>query len=88
MAFIINFAWMTCSRIVVKLLFEILNFDRHRTTNVLVYGSKSAGVNIAKSIRVNLRNHYRLRGFIADEAELINKIILGVNVYPHDDNLV
>ncbi len=88
MAFIINFALMTCSRIVVKLLFEILNFDRHRTTNVLVYGAKSAGVNIAKSIRVNLRNHYRLRGFIADEAELINKIIMGVKVYPNDDNLV
>ncbi|WP_373828271.1 polysaccharide biosynthesis protein, partial [Bacteroides heparinolyticus] len=37
---------------------------------------------------VNLRNHYRLRGFIADEPELINKVMMGVKVYPNDDTLI
>ncbi len=86
--FIVNFALMTCSRIVVKLFFEILNFDHRHTTNVFIYGAKSAGVNIAKSIRVNLRNHYRLRGFIADEPELIDKVLMGVRVYPNDETLI
>ena len=86
--FIVNFAFMTFSRIVVKLLFEILNFDHRHTTNVFIYGAKSAGVNIAKSIRVNLRNHYRLRGFIADEPELIDKVLMGVRVYPNDETLI
>ncbi|WP_455587201.1 polysaccharide biosynthesis protein [Bacteroides sp.] len=88
MAYIINFALMSCSRIVVKMLFEVLNFDGSKTTNVFIYGAKEAGVNIAKSLRVNLRNHYRLRGFIADEPELIDKIMMGVKIYPNDDTLI
>ena len=86
--FIINFALMTCSRIVVKLFFDSLNFDNKKTTNVFIYGAKSAGVNIAKSLRVNLRNPYRLRGFIADEPELIDKVLMGVKVYANDEELL
>lgn len=88
MAYVINFALMACSRIVVKMFFEIINFDRSQTVNVFIYGAKEVGVNIAKSLRVNLRNHYRLRGFIADESELIDKIMMGVKVYPNDDTLI
>lgn len=88
MAYIINFALMASSRIVVKTFFEVINFDGSKTTNVFIYGAKETGVNIAKSLRVNLRNHYRLRGFIADEPELIDKIMMGVKVYPNDDTLI
>lgn len=88
MAYVINFAMMACSRIVVKMFFEVLNFDGTHTTNVFIYGAKEAGVNIAKALRVNLRNHYRLRGFVADEAELIDKIMMGVKVFPNDDMLI
>lgn len=88
MTYVINFALMACSRIVVKMFFEIINFDRSQTVNVFIYGAKEVGVNIAKSLRVNLRNHYRLRGFIADEPELIDKIMMGVKVYPNDDTLI
>ena len=88
MAYVINFALMACSRIVVKMFFEIINFDRSQTVNVFIYGAKEVGANIAKSLRVNLRNHYRLRGFIADEPELIDKIMMGVKVYPNDDTLI
>lgn len=88
MTYVINFALMACSRIVVKMFFEIINFDRSQTVNVFIYGAKEVGVNIAKSLRVNLHNHYRLRGFIADEPELIDKIMMGVKVYPNDDTLI
>lgn len=87
-AYVINFAIMSCSRIVVKMFFEVINFDGRHTTNVFIYGAKEAGVNIAKALRVNLRNHYRLRGFIADEPELIDKIMMGVKVYPNDETLI
>lgn len=87
MAYIINFAIMACSRVVVKLFFELINFDGRHSANVFIYGAKEAGVNIAKSLRVNLKNHYRLRGFIADEPELIDKVMMGVKVYPNDDRL-
>ena len=88
MSYIISFAMMACSRIVVKIFFEALNFDGSRSANVFIYGAKEAGVNIAKALRVSLRNHYRLRGFIVDEPELINKVMMGVKVFPNDDTLI
>ncbi|EKU88011.1 polysaccharide biosynthesis protein [Bacteroides oleiciplenus] len=88
MAYIISFAMMSCSRIVVKMFYELLNFDGSHSANVFIYGAKEAGVNIAKALRVNLRNHYRLRGFIADEPELINKVMMGVRVFPNDESLI
>ena len=88
MAYIISFAIMSCSRIVVKMFYELLNFDGSHSANVFIYGAKEAGVNIEKALRVNLRNHYRLRGFIADEPELINKVMMGVKVFPNDESLI
>lgn len=88
MAYIISFAMMACSRVAVKTFYELLNFDGSRSANVFIYGAKEAGVNIAKALRVNLRNHYRLRGFIADEPELINKVMMGVKVFPNDESLI
>ena len=88
MSYIISFAMMACSRVIVKTFFEALNFGGTHSANVFIYGAKEAGVNIAKALRVNLRNHYRLRGFIADEPELINKVMMGVKVFPNDDTLI
>ncbi len=87
-AYVLNFAIMTCSRVIVKMVFELLNFDSRHSSNVFIYGAKEAGVNIAKSLKVNLRNHYRLRGFVADEPELIGKVMMGVKVYPNDEALI
>lgn len=86
-SYVINFAIMSSSRVVVKMFYEVINFDGRHSSNVFIYGAKEAGVNIAKSLRVNLRNHYRLCGFIADEPELINKVMMGVRVYANDDNI-
>lgn len=88
MSYIISFAMMAFSRVIVKTFFEAQNFDGTHSANVFIYGAKEAGVNIAKALRVNLRNHYRLRGFIADEPELINKVMMGVRVFPNDDTLI
>lgn len=88
MSYIISFAMIACSRVIVKTFFEALNFDGTHSANVFIYSAKEGGVNIAKALRVNLRNHYRLRGFIADEPELINKVMMGVKVFPNDDTLI
>ena len=88
MSYVISFAMMACFRIIVKTAFEALNFDSSHSANVFIYGAREAGVNIAKTLRVNLRNHYRLRGFIADEPELVNKVMMGVRVFPNDDALI
>lgn len=87
MAFIINFALMASSRIIVKMMFETIRVGKSSQTNIFIYGAKEAGVNIAKSLRVSMRERFRLRGFIADEPDLYDKLIMGVRVFPNDDKL-
>ena len=78
-SYVCSFALMACSRVVVKII--------NHSCNVFIYGAKEAGVNIAKALRVGAYNHYRLRGFVADEPELVGKEMMGVRVYPNDDTL-
>lgn len=87
MAFIINFALMASSRVIVKMMFETVRAGRSSQTNIFIYGAREAGVSIAKSLRVSMRERYRLRGFIADEPDLHDKLIMGVRVFPNDDKL-
>ena len=87
MAFVINFALMASSRVIVKMMFETIKAGGSSQTNIFIYGAKEAGVNIAKSLRVSMRERYRLRGFIADEPDLYDKLIMGVRVFPNDENL-
>lgn len=88
MAYIITFMLMACSRVIVKLVHEHILFDNRHSENVFIYGTKETGIHIAKSLRANLKNHYRLRGFIADDPELYNKIMMGVRVYPNNERIV
>lgn len=87
MAFIINFALMASSRVIVKMMFETVRAGGLSQTNIFIYGAREAGVSIAKSLRVSMRERYRLRGFIADEPDLHDKLIMGVRVFPNDDKL-
>lgn len=88
MAYVLNFALMACSRIITKVFYESMNFDMRQSIDVFIYGAKEAGINIAKSLRINLKEHYRLRGFIADEPELVHKVMMGAKVYANDENLL
>lgn len=69
------------------MMFETIKAGGSSQTNIFIYGAKEAGVNIAKSLRVSMRERYRLRGFIADEPDLYDKLIMGVRVFPNDENL-
>lgn len=88
MMFIVNFAFMGFSRIIVKIMYENYKYLKAKNReNIFIYGAKEVGVNIAKGIRLSLDSKYKLKGFIADEADLQGKLIMGVKVYPNDDNL-
>lgn len=88
MAYVINFSIMVCMRILVKMIHELMSFDRRHSVRVFIYGSKGAGVNIAKSLRVNRNNYFRLKGFISDDAGYIGKQTMGCKVYANDDELL
>lgn len=87
-SYVISISMMVSSRVIVKTLYEWVYNGNKQNINVFIYGTKEAGVNIAKAIRVNLRNNYRLRGFISDEAEVVGKVMMGVEVFPNDENLI
>lgn len=86
-AYILNFMFMVCLRILVKMLHEALSFDKRHCVNVFIYGFRGAGVNIAKSLRVSKNNHYRVCGFISDEPWMIGKHTMGCRIYANDDSL-
>lgn len=86
-AYIFNFTFMVCLRILVKMLHEALSFDDRHCVNVFIYGFRGTGVNIAKSMRVSRNNHYRVCGFISDEPWMIGKHTMGCRVYANDNML-
>lgn len=86
-AYILNFVFMVCLRILVKMVHETLSFDNRHCVNVFIYGFRGTGVNIAKSMRVSRNNHYRVCGFISDEPWMIGKHTMGCRVYANDDRL-
>lgn len=88
MIFIVNFAIMGFSRIMVKIVYEKYKYLMAKSReNIFIYGAKETGVNIAKGIRLSLDSKFRLKGFIADELDLQGKMIMGEKVYPNDENL-
>lgn len=87
MAYMFTFSLMVCMRIAVKMLYEAIAFDARHCVNVFIYGFHGTGVDVAKSLRVSRNNHYRLRGFISDELDMIGKHTMGCRVYPNDEQL-
>lgn len=87
-AYVISCFVLISMRMTIKTVFELVSRSRSGSKGVFVYGAKEAGVNIAKSIRIGLKEDFKLRGFIADEPELIGKMIMGVEVYANDENIL
>ena len=87
-SYVISFAVMAGVRVVIKIIYEHLNFDDQHGTNVFIFGTREYGVDIAKSIRSKAHYKYRLKGFISSDPDFIGKIIMGVKVYPYDGSLL
>lgn len=86
-AYLFTFIFMICLRIAVKMIFETIAFDARHSVNVFIYGFYGTGVNVAKALRVSRNNHFRLRGFISDEPDMIGKHTMGCRVYANDERL-
>lgn len=87
-SYIISFAAMSGMRVIIKILYERLNYDGEHGVNMFIFGTREYGVDIAKSLRSKAHYKYRLKGFISSDPALIGKIIMGVRVYPYDDELI
>ncbi len=97
--FFVAFVFLFCLRVGVKTVFETLQQQTKGSKRVLIYGTKQAGVAIAKMLRTSSYTPYYALGFIEDKEEKKNSIkrdtrklshyqILGMKVYYINDSLI
>lgn len=87
MLFIVATMLMWCLRVVVKGLHDSYRGDGS-IKKVFVYGCMEGGVALAKSLRNESPQRYRLGGFITTDKTLHGTWLLGEKVYLDDDSLV
>ena len=87
MLFIVATMLMWCLRVVVKGLHDSYRGDSS-IKKVFVYGCMEGGVALAKSLRNESPQRYRLGGFITTDKTLHGTWLLGEKVYLDDDSLV
>ena len=87
MMFIVATMLMWCLRVMVKSLHDMSRGDSS-IRNVFIYGCFQGGIALAKSIRNESPQRYRLRGFISSEKSLKGSWLLGEHVYLDDDAVV
>ena len=87
MMFIVATMLMWCLRVMVKSLHDMSRGDSS-IRNVFIYGCLQGGIALAKSIRSESPQRYRLRGFISSDKSLKGSWLLGEHVYLDDDAVV
>ncbi len=85
--FFLNTFLMIFSRILVKEIYETITGSDIKPVNVFIYGTKEAGISVAKSLKGNSEFNYRVLGFISDESHMIGKELMGVTIYDNNENL-
>ena len=85
--FIIATLLMWMVRVVVKFIYD-MGYNSKRAKRVFIYGTKNGGVSLAKSIRNEEKSHYVLAGFVTEDAQYIDKRLMGVRVVKNDLALV
>lgn len=85
--FMLNIFLMTFSRILVKEVYEEITGSTVKPVNVFIYGTKQAGVSVAKALKGNNEFNYRVLGFISDENYMIGKNLMGVTIHANNQYL-
>lgn len=82
--FSIAFMWII--RIWVKTMYDE-NIGKTRNIPVFIYGVKTGGVAIAKSINAMENSPYKIVGFVSHENDIANKQLMGHKVFKFDKAL-
>ena len=84
--FLLSTLLMWALRIFVKTLYDVA-FSNERAVRVLIYGTMSGGVGLAKNIRSQRPRRFVLKGFISNYSKAHHQEILGEKVYSLEDDL-
>ena len=85
--FFLNIFLMIFSRILAKEVYESITGRSVKPVNVFIYGTKQAGISVAKALKGNNEFNYRVLGFISDENHMIGKELMGVVIHANNENL-
>lgn len=79
---ILAFFFLFILRLMVKTVYDYFTQQSEVITPVMIFGTKSAAVGIAKMLMSEqIGNRYKLVGFIDDDKNATEKMIMGVRVY-------
>ena len=86
---ILSFLFMFLVRLLGKTSYDYLTQRGEYITPVMIYGTKSAAIGIAKMLMSEqVGSKYKLVGFIDDDKNASEKMIMGVKVYHLNDEIL
>lgn len=85
--FFLNLFLMIFSRILTKEMYEFITGRNVKPVNVFIYGTKEAGISVAKAMKGNSEFNYRVLGFISDESQMVGKELMGITIYANNENI-
>ena len=85
-SFLVSFVVLATSRMIIKMLYDYYKQNKQAQQNTYIYGT-TTGIDIAKALRADADNPFRVVGFVSDDPDVVGKVMMGVNVYPNDGNL-
>lgn len=83
----LSFLFLLLTRLFIKSFYDYLTQRGEYITPVMIYGTKSAAIGIAKMLMSEqVGSKYKLVGFIDDDKSASEKMIMGVKVYHLNDD--
>ncbi|MCK8622086.1 polysaccharide biosynthesis protein [Prevotella sp. E13-27] len=74
-------------RMFVKAMYDLFYANVH-AMRTYIYGVKNGGIGIAKNIRAEKPTRFLLRGFITDDPDFRDYVLMGVKVYRLNEDIV
>ena len=85
---VLSFLLLFILRLSVKTIYDYFSQNSGQIIPVMIYGSQSAAIGIAKMLRTTAENKYKLIGFIDDDKSATEKVIMGVKVYSLNEETI
>jgi FlaA1/EpsC-like NDP-sugar epimerase len=85
---VISFLLLFLLRLSVKSIYDFFTENTSHVIPVMIFGTQSAAIGIAKMIKSSKDNKYKLVGFIDDDKNATQRVIMGVKVYSFDEKTI
>lgn len=86
--FIFSFLLLFLVRLFVKTIFDFVVQNSGKVIPVMILGTQSAAIGLAKMLRSEDETRYKLVGFIDDDKNASQRVIMGVKVYNFDEKTI